>query len=266
MRRFFVISAGLAAAIVYLANCSSVQTQNEITKAREGAEKAYQNLSARADSQHFCILGIRARADGRVLHAGTHAVEAGILPGDKIIAIDGDPIKDWNDGREMLRKRNPNEMVVLLLLRNGSEISVECPCFDIAGTAAAVAGALREAAAGNWLACSEKIAQMQNEYSPSPTTQNILVDCYKYYLLSEGKTPDEIFASALVKLAVLNIEETSSNMQALEKLRDDVLAQIEWLKRNNFPAEAEQIEQEYNAALAELTVPSRLESGSRAAP
>lgn len=261
-----MFSAGLSVAIVCIANCSSVQTQNEMTKARKGAEKAYQNLSVRADSQHFCILGIRVRADGKVLHVGMHAINAGILPGDKIIAIDGNSIKDWNDGKQKLRKRNPNELVRLLLLRHGREISLDCACLDVAGTASAVAEALGEAANGNWLGCAEKIDRMQKEYSPSPTTQNILVDCYKYYLISEGRAPDDIFASALVKLAILNIEETSSSQEALEKLRDDVLAQIDWLKRNNFPAGGEQVEQKYNAALAELTAPSGLEGVKRPTP
>jgi len=266
LQRSYIFGAGLIVTIFCLAGCSSLQTQSELTKARDGAQKAYQSLSAKADSQHFCILGIRAGADGKVLHAGTYALAAGISPGDVILAVNGAPVENWMDEKLKLRKRRPGELVSLLMRRNGSELMIQCPCLDVAGTASAVAEALREAASGNWLACSEKIEQMHKEYSPSPTTQNILVDCYKYYLTSEGKAPDETFASALVKLAVLNIEETSSSIEALEKLRDDVLAQIEWLKLNHFPAGAEQIEQKYNAALAELTVPKSLESGGRASP
>jgi hypothetical protein len=266
VRRFFLFGTGLIVAGFYLAGCSSLQTQSELTKARDGAQKAHRSLSAKAGSQHFCILGIRAGADGRVLHVGTHGLAAGILPGDLIVAVDGNPIRNWTDEKLKLRKRAPGELVSLLVRRNGSQLMIQAPCLDIAGTVAAVAEALGEAANGNWLACSEKMEQMQNEYGPSPTAQNILVDCYKYFLMSEGKIVDDAFAAALAKLAVLNIEEASWSLRSLQRLRGDVLAQIDWLRRNNFPTAAEQLEQKYNAALAQLTEPEGLESESRAAP
>lgn len=235
-----------------LVGCSSVQTNDQLAKARQGAERGYQNLSARSESQHFCILGIRVSADGKILYVGVNAKNAGLLPGDKILAVDGNPVMNWREAREKIAKHSPNESVTLMLLRDGNQIFMECPCVDISETASATADALREASEGNWLGCSEKMEQMQRDYGPSPLAQKILLDCYNYYLLSQQKGPDRILATAVVKLTLLNIEEASSSKAALEGIRNDVLGQAEWLKRNNFPELAEEIHKNYDKALADL--------------
>lgn len=266
MRKLCVIFMISTFFLAFLVRCGSVQTRSELTKARRGAEKAYRNVSQRADSQHFCILGIRAGADGLVLQVGTHAEENGILPGDKILAVDGGSIKNWMGGKEELRKHSPDETITLRLLRNGKQIDRRCRCLDIADTATATAAALREGADGNWLGCVQRMEDMQEKFSPSPVAQNILVDCYKYYLISEGKKPDDSFASALVKLAVLNIEEASSSGEALQKLEDDVTAQVEWLKRNHFPQRADALQLRYDAAVADLKGSEKQGSGNGMKP
>lgn len=236
----------------FLVGCGSVQTSDPLAKARQGAERGYQNLSARSESQHFCILGIRASADGEVLHVGENAKNAGIAPGDRILAVDGNPVADWKEAREKIAKHSPQDSVGLVLLRDENQISMECPCVDISQTASVTADALREASEGNWLACSEKMEQMQHEYGPSPLAQKILLDCYNYYLFSQKKGPDRTLASAVAELTLLNIEEASFSKAALEGIRNDVFSQVEWLKQNKFPELAEDISKDYDKALADV--------------
>lgn len=234
-----------------LAGCGSVQTQtgDTLMKARQGAQRGYENLSARADSQHFCILGLRVSADGRILHAGVNAHDAGIIPGDKIIAVGGKAVNDWKQARELIARQGPGESVALTLLRNGRQVHLECPCVDISETAFATADALREASDGNWLECAEKMEQMQHQYGPSPLAQRIVVDCYNYYLLSQRKGADATLAAAVARLTLLNIEEASFSKESLELIREDVLAQVEWLKENDAAQLAEQVKRSYANAL-----------------
>ena len=234
----------------FLVGCSSVQTNDLLAKARQGAERGYQNLSTRSESQHFCILGIRASADGEVLHVGANAKSAGIAPGDKIIAVDGNPVANWKEAREKIAEHGPKDSVALDLLRDGNQVSMECPCVDISQTASVTADALREASEGNWLACSQTMEQMQQEYGPSPLAQKILLDCYNYYLFSQNNGPDRTLASAVAKLTLLNIEEASFSKAALDGIRNDVFSQVEWLKQNKFPELAEDITQNYDKALS----------------
>lgn len=63
---------------------------------------------------------VTAGADGEP----TAAASAGILPGDRIVALDGEPVEDWATLTESLAAR-PGERVVLGVVRDGERIDVD---------------------------------------------------------------------------------------------------------------------------------------------
>jgi len=60
---------------------------------------------------------------GEVLQ-GTPAAEAGLMPGDKIIAIDSVRIEKWNKMTDVIQKR-PDSTLTFTILRNGEKIEKE---------------------------------------------------------------------------------------------------------------------------------------------
>lgn len=59
---------------------------------------------------------------GKILD-GTPAMEAGLKTGDKIVAIDGEPIWRWEDMRSMI-ERNPGRKLTLTVERDGETVEV----------------------------------------------------------------------------------------------------------------------------------------------
>ena len=56
---------------------------------------------------------------------GSPAAEAGILPGDMIVDIDGEPVDEPGDLLSELRTHDLGERVELTLIRSGEEQTVE---------------------------------------------------------------------------------------------------------------------------------------------
>lgn len=56
---------------------------------------------------------------------GTGAAAAGLRAGDIIVAVDGDALATMSDLVAEVRRRQPGEVVVLSIVRNGSELDVE---------------------------------------------------------------------------------------------------------------------------------------------
>jgi putative serine protease PepD len=56
---------------------------------------------------------------------GSPAAEAGILLGDVIVDIDGEPVDEPGDLLSELRTHDPGDRVELTLIRNGEEQTVE---------------------------------------------------------------------------------------------------------------------------------------------
>ena len=60
---------------------------------------------------------------GRRRHPGTPAATAGILPGDRVLSIDGKPIENWNAVAEGIGAGN-GKPVTIVLSRGGSEVTL----------------------------------------------------------------------------------------------------------------------------------------------
>jgi S1-C subfamily serine protease len=60
-----------------------------------------------------------------VINPGTAAAEYGIQVGDQLVAVNGIPVKDATDLGALISDRQAGEVVVLRLLRNGEELTVE---------------------------------------------------------------------------------------------------------------------------------------------
>jgi serine protease DegQ len=91
-------------------------------------EHAYLGIQPRTlTSQLAAQYGIDAEAGVLVVGVaeGSPAAEAGILPGDVIVDIDGEPVDEPGDLVSELRTHDPGERVELTLIRNGDEQTVE---------------------------------------------------------------------------------------------------------------------------------------------
>jgi len=241
----------LLTVLICMPSCKSIQKQDEdpMREVKEGALKGFEQLSEKARSTHSCIIGVRPDASGVIMYVGTRAKGTGIMIGDQILAVDGKPTANWVQAKEKIRQRQAGETLTLRLLRDGSTIDLQCPCSDVGQALFGVADALYEASEGNWLECSAKIDRVQQEFGPSTLAQNVLLDCYKYHLMSEKKGPDKGFARALQQVVLLTIEDAAYSKPALQEIRPWLLSQIEWLKSNNYPQLADEVEQKYQAAL-----------------
>lgn len=78
-----------------------------------------------------CLIGIlwngidRLDAVVGMVDAGSPAAIAGVLPGDRILAIDGSPVRHYGEAVTPIRERPPGETLALELDRGGERFEVE---------------------------------------------------------------------------------------------------------------------------------------------
>ena len=56
---------------------------------------------------------------------GSMAQEVGIRPGDRIVALDGSPVKAWDGFQRQMVDREPGEKVSVTVVRDGSQKTFE---------------------------------------------------------------------------------------------------------------------------------------------
>jgi len=247
-QRMLVLFLGL---LFLLPCCGSMQKQpkDPMREAKDGAFKGFEQVSQKARSSHACIIGIRPDAGNVIMTVGSRAKGCGILPGDKIVAVDGASTPYWAQAKAKIRQRQVGETVALRVLRNGSQFDLQCPCSDVGEALLMVADALYEGYEGNWLECVAKIDRVQQEFGPSSLAQNVLLDCYGYYLRSEQKDPDNTYARAVQQMTLLKIEDVAHSKEALEVIKPWLQSQTEWLRSSNQPQLADEVDRSYQRAL-----------------
>ncbi len=78
-----------------------------------------------------CLIGIlwhgidRLDAVVGMVDAGSPAAIAGIAPGDRILAVDGEPVRHYGEALTPIRERKPGETLALELERDGDRFSVD---------------------------------------------------------------------------------------------------------------------------------------------
>jgi len=241
----------LLSLLLFTPCCGSMRKQQEdpMREAKDGAFKGFEQVSEKARSSHACIIAIRPDAANVITFVGSRAKGTGILVGDRIVAVDGVPTAYWAQAKAKIRQRQAGDTVVLQLLRNGSPINLQCPCSDVGEPLLIVADALYEAYEGNWLECIAKIDRVQQEFGPSSLAQNVLLDCYQYYLMSENKGPDSYYFKAVQQITLLKIEDVAHSKEALEAIKPWLLSQTAWLRSNNQPQLADAVDKSYQQAL-----------------
>lgn len=250
-RRLNRLGLLLLSLILFIPGCGSMQKQQDdpMREAKDGAFQGFEQVSEKARSSHACIIGVRPDAANVIMAVGLKAKACGMLPGDKIVAVDGTPTPYWAQAKAKIRQRRVGETVTLRVLRNGDPIDLQCSCADVGEALLMVADALYEAYQGNWLECVAKIDRVQQEFGPSSLAQNVLLDCYRYYLTSERKGPDSYYAGAVQQMVLLKIEDTAHSKEALKSIEPWLRSQSDWLRNSNQPQLADEVDKSYQRAL-----------------
>jgi hypothetical protein len=121
-----VVTEAAHEAIGYLAERTEPLTVTIATTAAEGAAPVPPRTQRRASlgtMPDFAFDGPGVRV--QQVMPGSAAEEAGIVAGDVITAVDGEPVTDLRSFSELLKARSPGDAVEVTVLRDGEEQIVE---------------------------------------------------------------------------------------------------------------------------------------------
>jgi hypothetical protein len=235
--------AGLSAAAL----CAAAARPDMAAEARPLAAE----LAKPRYAQSRCMLPALLADDGRSV---IHATDAQLEPGDRMTAVDGEPLDEKGAtalvGR--LEHRPPDAIPAVTIVRGGAEHTFRVQCSDAKPYYSTLLAGAHAAVAGDASDCADEIAAAQRLHGLSTVWLRLLMSCR----IDAGRLSGKAMWQTDYELYSQRIDEARGNEQELEFIRHAIVGAARDLSASGNVALAESLHRHYAAALGMKPPPS----------
>lgn len=182
-----------------------------------------------------------------------YASIAGLLPGDKLKAINGEQVLTGEDVLSKIDKKRAGDSIKVAVERNQKIIEVEAVCKDGNKMQQGLTEIFIAEGQGKWDECISKSYDAEQEWGKSSNLSGIRLDCAEKKRLEDNRMPNVYSAELVYEYRRRMIAEAVNSQDDLESIRSDVLKARSWLESNNFNAFADDLSKQWEAAIKSQT-------------
>jgi hypothetical protein len=191
----WILFVPLAVACILSAGCAPiahrVRVNKDLAEAKQKASSLHAEFIEKAKSEKGCRLGVTVTPKTLVLrNIGSNARQAGLLEGDRVLAVNGKIISSKNEIDEVLRSSTADSSISLTIMRDNNQFNLSCCCLSSADIFNRMAEAMQDGAEGKWQSCYSKIKALENEVGASVGLKALQTFCYLNEVWSQGRNPD----------------------------------------------------------------------------
>jgi S1-C subfamily serine protease len=213
-------------------------TENEkIRSIRKDAKEALNKDYKDKPTESYARVGFRQK-NLTVYTVDNNAIKYGLKPGDKIIALNGQQVKNYDEYSKIIKSVKIGDEVTLRVQRNYSELDIVAKTIDGKPYVDSWGKILKFTKNGDWQECIDESNKMILEYGNLYEFQSIKSNCLYCIFSSNGSANLSDVANATYVRERLLIKEASYVPGEVERIRSNVLGTVDWLSRIGFRAYA----------------------------
>jgi len=215
--------------------------------------------------EEFCWIGFEYSNPNLLLKViSPYARIAGLLPGDKLIAINGEQVLTGKDVSSKIAKKKAGDRIKIAVKRNQQTIEVEAVCRDSNKMQQGLTEIFIAEGQGKWDECISKSYEAEQEWGKSSNLSGIRLDCAEKKRLEDNRMPNLYSAELFYEYRRRMIAEAVYSQEDLELIRSDVLRARSWLESNNFHAFADDLSKQWDTAIkSEILRSAPIGTGSK---
>ena len=200
-----------------------------------------------------CDSGLAESQAGYVLAVAEWAEQAGLRPGDRIVAIGGTPAATAAERVRALTRIPTGGPFLLEVKRQGQPITLSLPCRYRPDLFAAERRTLQAAGRGDWTGCIVAAREVRR-LAGFTAYRNILWEylCTRAFNSSMPTPGDRDFVALHSEIARLLLRESRYVPGGTETVRETILRMANDLRRHGLAADAHDLEMKLQAVLATL--------------
>jgi PDZ domain len=244
---------GFAACAACAPTVNPTPTPQTETDMRLLAREALSRMDRLTPEPSPCGVGWAESPAGYVVAVAQWAEQAGLRPGDRIVAIAGAPVTGLEERLRGYYQVPPHGPFVLGVIRQGQPVTLSLPCRYQPDLFRAERRTLEAASRGDWDGCVAAAREARRLAGVKAYLTLIREHaCMRAKNPSMASPDGRDFAALQYELTQTLLRESRYVPGATENIREIVLGMADELRRSGFPAYASDIEVELQSTMGAL--------------
>jgi hypothetical protein len=176
-----------------------------------------------------------------VLRVSEYAERQGLMPGDKILAVDGVPVYSLPDFARAVLKHRLDEPARITIGRGNVEQTLDVRCIDGLPAAMNLSAVLVAGTEGRWDDCIFQIGRFEQETFQSSLSATLKMSCNEARRRSKGQAAEYVDAFVIYEATRLGLEETKIHPEGTPSKRAFTIGNISWLESNGYQSLADDL-------------------------